>query len=200
MPQRRDLQPATTDPANWLDQHGDYLFAGAMALVGRIDVAEDLVQETLLAAILHPDRFEGRSSVRTWLASIMRHKAIDRLRRLGGRGQDHGTEEALESHVDGQFSSEGKWRVAPGEWGADPQSILQRAEFRAVLAECVSRLPPRVADAFLLAEERQLGARNIADVLGVTATNVGVMLYRARTALRGCLEERWFGRKDRRDE
>src|SRR5262245_25062900 len=145
-----------SDPATWVDQHGDYLFSCAMALVGRSDVAEDLVQETLLAALGRSDRFEGRSSLRTWLGAILRHKALDRLRRMGRQARGHDADQALQRHVDGQFTSAGAWRTAPGRWGADPESVLEQAEFRAALAECISRLPPRVADAFLLAEERRL--------------------------------------------
>ena len=70
-----------TNPREWVDRHGDFLYRFAMARVRRADVAEDLVQETLLAAWRGRARFAGRSSERTWLTSILKRKAIDWLRR-----------------------------------------------------------------------------------------------------------------------
>ncbi len=71
------------DASAWLEEHGDALYGYAKARVGTRELAEDLVQETLLAALQSRDRFAGRSSVRTWLFSILRHKIVDVYRRGG---------------------------------------------------------------------------------------------------------------------
>jgi RNA polymerase sigma-70 factor (ECF subfamily) len=70
-----------TDPASWVDRHGDYLFGYALARLHRAELAEDLVQETFLGALRSRDQFAGASSERTWLVSILKHKIIDHLGR-----------------------------------------------------------------------------------------------------------------------
>src|SRR6266481_9632075 len=77
-----ELLQGTTDSSDWLSAHGDYLFNLAVGQVRDPLVAEDLVQETFLAAIRARDRFSGRSSDRTWLVGILRHKIYDHLRRV----------------------------------------------------------------------------------------------------------------------
>src|SRR5262245_48628437 len=70
------------DPTYWLEHHGDYLYRYALTRVRERSVAEDLLQETLLAAMGGFQEHEGRSSERTWLVGIMRHKIVDHFRRL----------------------------------------------------------------------------------------------------------------------
>jgi RNA polymerase sigma factor (sigma-70 family) len=81
MSEGRTTSPA--DAARWVDEHGDALYRYALGRVGRADVAEDLVQETFLAALRAAGSFAGRSSERTWLTGILKNKLIDRLRREG---------------------------------------------------------------------------------------------------------------------
>jgi RNA polymerase sigma-70 factor (ECF subfamily) len=69
------------DALAWLEQHGDELYHYARGRVGTRELAEDLVQDTLPAALQSFDRFQNRSSVRTWLCSILRHKILDHYRR-----------------------------------------------------------------------------------------------------------------------
>src|SRR5574341_585861 len=77
----RSIEPQTTAPEDWVEVHGEYLFNFAIGQVRDPSVAEDLVQDTLLAAFKARDRFSGRSSERTWLVGILRHKIFDHLRR-----------------------------------------------------------------------------------------------------------------------
>lgn len=69
--------PATADPEHWLDAHGDALFRFALRRVQNESTAEDLVQETLLAAWSALERRSGESSERTWLVGILKHKIVD---------------------------------------------------------------------------------------------------------------------------
>jgi RNA polymerase sigma-70 factor, ECF subfamily len=199
---------AGPDPAAWLADHGDYLFSYAMLRVRSTEVAEDLVQETLLAALQQQDTFENRSSLRTWLVGILKHKMSDHFRRSAtretrerragpiGSHTNKPNEEALRNWLDQQFDKRGKWRKPPARW-PDPQtsSPAELDELRAVLADCLDRLPPRACEAILLTERSSMPAEKIGKVLKASTTNVGVLLFRARTALRHCLEVRWFGRK-----
>src|SRR5439155_16361641 len=75
-----NVMPAATTPCDWVDAHGDYLFNFAIGQVRDASVAEDLVQDTFLAAFKARDRFAGQSSERTWLVGILRHKICDHLR------------------------------------------------------------------------------------------------------------------------
>lgn len=189
-------------PTVWLDEHGDYLFAYAFSRIADTHIAEDLVQETLLGAMQSRERFEHGSSVRTWLTSILRHKLVDHLRRAnrgGGAGttsiDSYPDEEALERFADSQFDRRGKWRILPGRWAppsTDPASSLENEEFRRVLAYCLEKLPPKPAEVINLVQRKGMSLEQMSKILDITATNAGVLLHRARLALRRCLELNWF--------
>ncbi|TPW01176.1 MAG: RNA polymerase sigma-70 factor, ECF subfamily, partial [bacterium] len=70
-----------SDPQTWADQHGDYLFRCAMLRVRDRELAEEIVQDTFLAALQARGRFAGRSSERSWLVGIMKHKIVDQFRK-----------------------------------------------------------------------------------------------------------------------
>ncbi len=204
MPQpNADSAANVSDPALWLQEHGDALFRFAMSRVGHADVAEDLVQETLLAAIEKRDSFQSRAQLRSWLVAILKRKIVDHHRRES-RGRPatrpSATDAGLEAWVEGQFDAKGKWQVAPVRWDRASDDAATRTELRSALAECLKGLTPRAAQALLLTERQELPAERVGKILGLTPTNVGVILYRARTALRKCLEERWIGRTIRDDD
>jgi RNA polymerase sigma-70 factor (ECF subfamily) len=187
---------AALNPETWLDEHGDVLFGYAMSRVRDAHTAEELVQETLVAAIAGRDAFAGRSAVQTWLVGILRHKILQHFRRKDPRFTElEGTLGA--ETTEAQFNKMGKWRTSPEPWGGDPAAVPETEEFRAVLQHCLGRLPARVAEAFLMAEQNQISGENLSKILQTTATNVYVMLHRARAALRQCLERNWFGKGDR---
>lgn len=194
--QNQAVNKTASAAALWLEQHGDVLFGYAMARLRDHDTAEELVQETLLAAIHAHERFAGDSSERTWLIGIMRNKLLEHYRKRAREGQSLDDDEtALAAVVDREFNAKGYWREGPQKWGRSLASDTQREEFRAALAECLTRLPPRTAEAFLLAEREGLSAENVRNALGISSTNhVYVLLHRARSALRQCLERNWAGR------
>lgn len=192
-----------SDPIDWLEQHGDSMFAYAMARVGDVDVAEDLVQDALLAALSGRDRFANRSSVRTWLIGILKHKIADHRRKTAGLGRGSSpprtaTEQELEEWMQGQFGRGGKWKIAPGNWRGDPHDLIEHDEFRMVLMRCIEKLPEPAADALLLKERQGFSPQRLAEFLQISTNHLGVMLYRARSALRRCLEVHWFQLKDGR--
>jgi len=183
------------DPSGWLESHGDYLYRYALARVRNRAVAEDLVQETLLAAIGSCDSHAGRSSERTWLVGIMKHKAFDHLRRLARTAQLPLTvngEEDLEF-----FESSGHWRddQAPLSWSIDAAHLLESREFWETFNHCLSQLPQQIAIAFTLREIDGLESNEICEILNVTPNNLWVMLHRGRTKLRNLLETEWFSHR-----
>ncbi len=194
--------PAPRDDASaWLEQHGDALYGYARARVGARDLAEDLVQETLLAALQASDRFASRSSVRTWLFSILRRKIVDLYRRGGAGRQSAGNGETLASPNREQafFNGDDFWRNAPSSWKTPEQALLDD-EFWNVLEGCLGGLPRGLAQAFMLRELDQVDAQELCAILGLTPGNLRVRLHRARLLLRDCLEKRWFGLGSRSDE
>jgi RNA polymerase sigma-70 factor (ECF subfamily) len=182
------------DPSAWLDQHGDALFRYALLHLGDRTAAEDAVQDTLLAALTARERFTGRSSERTWLIGILKHKIVDRVREAT-RERPLADLDATAELVAGCFDQRGKWSPGPRRWSSGSDEPFQQREFWDIFRFCASRLPPSLSGAFLLREMAEMATEEICKLLSVTATNLWTMLHRARTRLRECLEVNWFGRK-----
>jgi RNA polymerase sigma-70 factor (ECF subfamily) len=173
-----------------LEKHRAYLLRFARAQLRDAGSAEDAVQETLLAALESP--FAGRSGVRTWLVGILKHKIVDHLRR-SAREQplDPGDPECSPEDLDALFQADGHYAEPPLPWGS-PDSALQQSRFFEALERCLERLPPNTARAFMMREVMGMGTDEICKALAVSPTNCWVLLYRARMALRVCLEKSWF--------
>jgi RNA polymerase sigma-70 factor (ECF subfamily) len=175
-----------------VDEHGDYLFRFALSRLRQREVAEDLVQETFLAALRGRDRFAGGSSERTWLVGILKRKIVDYLRRKGHE-QPVGDLTASDQWVEALFDERGNWSKKPGKWPADAGATLETQEFWAIFSACLDKLPERLASAFTLREVEELDGQEVCKVLNVSANNLWVMLHRARLGLLRCLEVHWFG-------
>jgi RNA polymerase sigma-70 factor (ECF subfamily) len=184
----------TPDPARWLEHYGDTLYRYAIFRVRDPDLAQDLVQETLLAALKGRDSFARQSSEKTWLVGILKHKLIDQMRKsrrevsLAESGEDDAELDAL------CFDERGEWRAELGQW-SDPVKSLEQARFWRVLHDCIARLPERLATLFILREIDGLSTEECCKALAISTTNnTCVMLSRARMRMRECLDVRWFGR------
>jgi RNA polymerase sigma-70 factor (ECF subfamily) len=175
----------------WVDAYGDALFHFALARVQKQETAEDLVQETFLAAVRSQERFKGLSSEKTWLFGILKHKIIDHYRRTK-------TTRLLEARADDAadietcFNARGAWRERPGHWSTDPGKAHETREFLDHFYRCLADLPQRTAEAFVYREIDGLGTEAICRRLEITAANCWTMLYRARMLLRKCLEGHGF--------
>ncbi len=184
-----------SDPEIWVDDYADSLYRYALARVKDPSVAEDLVQETFLAALGARKNFKGQSTTRTWLIAILKHKIIDHIRKKT-REQDSDKLESLTDGIDINFADRGDWHLRPTKWAKNPIKLYEQKEFMDVLYRCLAELPERQATAFMLREMDGLSTDEICKELGITATNSWVMLYRARMTLRRCLETRWMGVED----
>jgi RNA polymerase sigma-70 factor (ECF subfamily) len=182
-------------------QHHAGLIRMAMTHVADREAAEEVVQETWMAMIEGLDRFEGRSSLRTWIFGILIHKAKDR----GVREKRHTTFSAFQSLDDepaiepSRFHQSGEWA---GHWALSPQLCDERTpeklltSHQAVTAmnRAIEALPPTLKDVLILRDVEGMEAREVCDVLKITETNLYVRLHRARervrTAVEGYLEGR----------
>lgn len=181
----------TLDPSRWVDVHGQVLYRYALARVRRPDVAEELVQETFLSGLKSRDRFQGRSTERTWLTGILRHKILDhfRARSRGLPEVDPGNHEDALSAL---FDARGNWITPPDRFTIRLESLVEREEFWAVFEGCLDRLAERARHAFVLRVLEDEEVEAICNILHVSATNLYVILFRARTQMRHCLTLRWF--------
>lgn len=183
--------------AEALEQHRSYLYRFALIHLRDPELSADAVQETMLAAIAGRSDFAGRSSPRSWLTGILKHKIADILREAArlpiaesdlAQGDKAGDLESV-------FDAKGRWDdTMPGDWGA-PETALEQKQFWEVFERCCRSIPPQTAQVFMLREVMGDSIEEICKNLGITATNCSVMLYRARVRLRQCLEAQWFNKE-----
>lgn len=186
-----------SDPGQWVDDHGDYLFSYAMFRLRDRAKSQDAVQETFLAALKKSGTFAGKSTVRGWLLGILKHKIHDVYRKASR--ETSFTDLGFFAHEEEQQFvavglQKGTWAhgLGPADWPADAGEGLDRAEFWQTFRNCASKLPPNVSRVFLMRELDGVDSRTICADLNITENNLWVMLHRARMALRRCLELNWF--------
>jgi RNA polymerase sigma-70 factor (ECF subfamily) len=159
--------------------------------------AEDVVSETIVAALEASRSFAGQSQLKTWVVGILKHKIIDQFRRTKREvSADAQLEAAQVETFDELFAADGHRVSAPLDWG-DPEATFSRSQFFEVLQTCLDRLPAGLARIFMMREWLEYETGQICKELGITSTNCFVMLYRARMRLRECLDVEWFGNEER---
>lgn len=176
----------------WVNEHGSALYRYALARLQNQSTAEDAVQETFLAALVAQDRFTGKSSVRTWLIGILKHKIIDMIRKEGREQPMTEWIEAQDPAEDQFFDRRGRWKRGPAAWQVNPAKLLQQKEFFEVLHGCLGHLPEKQRRVFAMRELEAEDSREVCKLFDITPTNLWVILHRARLKLRNCLEHNWF--------
>lgn len=153
-------------------------------------IAEDIVQETLSAAYAKRDSFSAKANIKTWIFSILRNKIVDQFRHLSRHKEDS---LSLEKDLEGLFDTSGHWNrdKRPGEWG-NPEKALVDEQFWQVFDLCLNNLPAATARVFSMRELMGLTTNEICIALEISETNCWVILHRARSKLRLCLESTWF--------
>lgn len=194
-PARRPAAAAPTPPAARIDplalaQHRPQLVKFAQRRLRDPAAAEDVVQETLLAALEGAARFQGDAAVGTWLTGILKHKILDHFRRAR-------RSVSSASDADGTAGEDLEAAAAQGEpdasgWG-DPEAAFAQERFFEVLERGIARLSGKAARAFRLREVLGMSIDEVSAELGITASHCSVLLHRARKALREHLQAEWFG-------
>lgn len=188
---------ATPDFARQLEQLRPVLLKYARLQLRNPAWAEDAVSDTLLAALEKPHAFAGQSQLKTWLIGILKHKLVDQIRRNSRELSTTATSDDAQDLDDLMFASDGHWREAQQDWG-DPEHVLRQVDFMRVLEACVEKLPGQQGRLFMMREWLELESDEICKALGITPTNLWVMLHRARLRLRDCLQAGWFATGDTR--
>ena len=185
-----------------LAEHRPVLFRYALLQLKNTELADDAVQETLLAAWQASANFEGKAGLRTWLIGILKHKIADHWRRSA---REAVTAEFDQIDNDGDesdddfFMSNGHWNGGPTTWN-DPEAALKQEEFWAIYEICQNNLPPKMAKVFMLRELVGLEAEEVCRETGLSDANYWVTMHRARLRLRECLEIRWFNQPKAKKE
>lgn len=176
-----------------LEQHRPYLLKFALLQVRNRAAAEDIVQDTFVAAVPALDRFEGRSSLRTWLTRILLNNVADHMRASGREVpiDVHAGEDGTDG-IEAFFQANGRYAEMPRHW-QDPDEALSQSRFYEMLELCVTGLSERAGRVFLLRELMGLSIEEICKELAISESNCSVLLHRSRIRLRACLEKKWFG-------
>ena len=177
-----------------MDLHGDVLYRFALLRVKDPHVAEDLVQDTLVAGLEGWDRFKAGSSVRTWLVGILKHKIVDHFRKSAREVSAADLAHLDERDSESALERKGQPQAKPSSWADNPYNLLENKEFLEVFTHCLDALPEAFRRAFTLREIEGLRSDEICKILQVTSTNLWVILHRTRARLRECLDARWFQR------
>lgn len=142
--------------------------------------ADDIAQSTFITFIEKAATFEGRSQIRTWLFGILYRKIME-SRRATGRDADV---DDIDAVMESRFDARGSWSGSPRQ----PDAELFARQVGAGIDECLQRVPSRQRIAFVLREVEGMSTADISQILEVTDTHVGVLLFRARNGLRECLQ------------
>jgi RNA polymerase sigma-70 factor (ECF subfamily) len=187
------------DPGSWVEKHGDYLFNYAVSRTFNEDKARDLVQETFLAALHALKNFRKESSERTWLISILKRKIVDYYRKASTRKEDQESYNTFEVTgwespflQEGPFKGSWKKDAVPRDWQADKNFDIDSKEFKEIFSKCLSQLPEKWAATFSLKVIEELSNDQVCKEIGITTSNLWVILHRARLQLRDCIETKWF--------
>ncbi|MFH0758034.1 MAG: sigma-70 family RNA polymerase sigma factor [Bacteroidota bacterium] len=187
------------EPQRWVEKHGNYLFNYAIVRVNDPGKAEDLVQETFLAGLKAKDNFQGLSTERTWLISILKRKIIDTYRKHY-TSKEFSLEDFEQEITDGDFYRtqdpfRGHWLegTGPQTHSLMPEGELEQGELMQIIQWCISNLPPKLASAFIMKMIDEATSDEVCKELEITASNLWVMLHRARLKMRKCVESKWMG-------
>jgi len=180
----------TIEPNNWIKLYSDYLFNYTITRVSSREIAQDLVSETFFSGLKSMANFKGEASERTWLISILKRKIIDHYRKINS---NKGKAE-VRMNYNSDTDSEGDWLE---ERVADPfdktaEDKLENSELGSAIYDCLEKLPEKQADVFKMKTILGYDTETICNDLDITASNLWVIIHRARTALASCMEKNWF--------
>ena len=183
---------AKSELEEWIDLYTDELLRWAEYRLGDHDLAQDLVQETFLAAYEKLDSFKGDSSPKTWLSRILGNKITDHFRSAYYRRNvfdSHQESEGTENHF---FDSKGHWQRAEFEmvW-EDQERLMDREDFQVLFKNCLNNLPKVSRDILAAKYFAKETGESISKEFDISTSNYWQIVHRAKLALKKCLEVYW---------
>lgn len=174
----------------WVDNYADYMYNYAIVRVNDSDLAKDLVQETLFAGLKSAKNFQGKSTERTWLISILKRKIIDYYRKINSK---NGQVEVRKAFYD-NGERQGDWleEAVPQNWREQPDKLFENEELKTKLNACITALPKKYRTVFNMKTLEEFETETICEELDITASNLWVIIHRARVQLRKCMGDNWF--------
>lgn len=177
------------NPNKWIDLYSDYLFNYTISRVNDREIAKDLVQDTFFAGLKSMKNFKGEASERTWLISILKRKIIDHYRKINS---NKGKAEVRMTYISDDH--EGDWleeRVEDEQY-LNAQEKLENTELGDAIYNCMSKLSGKQATVFKMKTILGYETEAICNELNITASNLWVIIHRARIQMTECLEKNWF--------
>ena len=168
-------------------QHQPGLLRLAESMVGSRAVAEEVVQDTWLAVCKGADAFEGRSSLKTWIYTIL----VNRARSTATR--EHRSEPVDGDEYDGCFDSSGAWATPPVPWSEKVDDEIVARQLAKLVSQVLPDLPDAQQQVLLLRDVEGLPAAEVATLLSISDGNQRVLLHRARCRIRQHLENAMGG-------
>lgn len=193
-----DLGDQLHNPA-FLQDLRQQMIKFAFLQLSSLPQAEDVVQEALTSAFQNLDSFKWRAAFKTWVFAILKNKIIDVVRqksRLVAMSELFKDEES-ELSVDELFDASGHWHKyeAPQAWQS-PEEMMEQSDFWIIFEACLDHLPAKYAQVFMMREVVELSSNEICSKLELSISNFNVLMYRSRTRLRECLENKWLLKED----
>lgn len=181
----------------WVSVYSDELYRWALNKTSEKESAEDLVQETFIAAFKSIDKFQGKSQAKTWLFSILNNKIMDYHRKKFRSSTVN--EASLNSKTDGDvlnsiFDGNGTWQEEskPTHWQDIDGHLLDNPEFNETLGSCMKELPENYFSAIQFKYIENKDSKEICQELDISPSNYWQILHRAKLQLRMCIEKNWF--------
>jgi len=177
-------------PDTWIDNYADYLFNYAITRVSDTEIAKDLVQETFFAGLKSAKNYKGDAAERTWLIAILKRKVIDHYRKINSKKGKAEVRMGYNSNSD----EEGDWlqeKVAD-PYGKAGDETIENQELGLAIHDCIAKLPKKQSLVFNMKTVQGMSTEDICNELGINASNLWVMIHRARTSLMGCMNQNWF--------
>ena len=181
----------------WVVMYSDDLYRWALSKTNEKETAEDIVQDTFIAAFKSLDKFQGKSQAKTWLFSILNNKIMDYHRKkfrsitINESNVNHGiNNDVLTDIFDGQDS----WKdeAKPNNWHDLDGHLLDNLEFNETLGSCMKELPGNWFSAIQFKYIQDKSAKEICQELDIKPSNYWQILHRAKLQLRLCLEKNWI--------
>jgi RNA polymerase sigma-70 factor (TIGR02943 family) len=187
---------STINPSQWVTLYADYLLRYATYRLNDVERCRDLVQDTFLSALKAKDQFQGNSSEKTWLTTILKNKIVDEYRKQNRKPID---ELVSEDTTEGTFfgaedSMHEGWRAnqVPKFWEHNVLDRLEEKEYHAVLQYCIRKLKSNHAEILMEKFMAESSSEKICKDFGISKSNYWVILHRVYLQLRKCLELNWY--------